>query len=120
MPITLLLVDDADMLREAIRSLLSGSPEIEIVGEASNFTDALRLANQLKPQVILLDLHMHDRAPANLKYLLPLQESRLLTMSLDSGTEGQALADSLGASALLDKVYLSDELILMILKLAPH
>ena len=58
---------------------------------------------------------MHDRAPANLKYLLPLQESRLLTISLDGGKDGQALADSLGASALLDKVYLADELIPAIL-----
>ena len=57
--IRLLVVDDHLMVREGLRSMLSGE-EIEIVGEASTGSEAVRLAADLSPDVILLDLELPD------------------------------------------------------------
>lgn len=117
MPITVLLVDDADALRDAVRGLLRGSPEVQIVGEAGSFAEAQQMATALKPQVVLLDLHLRDRLPADLKYLLP-RESRILAMSLDAGPSSHAVSDALGAVALLDKMSLGEDLVPAIIKAA--
>ena len=58
MKIKILLVDDQALFREALRTLLSVQPEFEIIGEAGNGAEALRLAKQLVPEVVLMDLQM--------------------------------------------------------------
>lgn len=57
-PIKILLVDDQALFREGLATLLSVREELEVVGEASNGAEALRLAEQLRPDVILMDLRM--------------------------------------------------------------
>ena len=57
--IRLLVVDDHLMVREGLRSMLSGE-EIEIVGEASTGGEAIRIAADLSPEVVLLDLELPD------------------------------------------------------------
>lgn len=57
-PIKILLVDDQALFREGLATLLSVRDELEVVGEASNGAEALRLAEQLRPDVILMDLRM--------------------------------------------------------------
>ena len=59
MSIRLLICDDHEVIRTGLASLLAGT-EIEIVGEAANGKDALRLAQKDKPDVILLDIRMPD------------------------------------------------------------
>ncbi len=56
--IRLLLVDDQTLFREGLRTLLSVQPDIEIIGEAGNGEEALRLVATLRPEVVLMDLHM--------------------------------------------------------------
>ncbi|MBM4422086.1 MAG: response regulator transcription factor [Chloroflexi bacterium] len=53
-----LLVDDQSLFREGLRTLLSIQPDIEVVGEAANGEEAIRLAEKLTPSVILMDLQM--------------------------------------------------------------
>lgn len=53
-----MLVDDVEQVRWDLRTVLSLSGELEIVGEAANGLDAIRLAETLKPEVILMDLEM--------------------------------------------------------------
>jgi CheY-like chemotaxis protein len=60
MPIRLVLADDSDVMRPAIVRLLKDEPRIELVGEATSFAETLQLAAGLKPDVLLLDLHMRD------------------------------------------------------------
>lgn len=61
MPISVLIADDTALMREAIARLLSREPNIELVGEAINFAQTLRLTTALKPDLLLLDLHMPDQ-----------------------------------------------------------
>jgi DNA-binding NarL/FixJ family response regulator len=57
-PISILIVDDQALFREGLRTLLSVQPEFEVVGEAGNGEEALRLAANLQPAVVLMDLRM--------------------------------------------------------------
>lgn len=52
----LLLVDDHEMLREALAGVIDRRPDLEVVGEASNGREAVELAKQLDPDVIVMDI----------------------------------------------------------------
>lgn len=56
--LTILIVDDHPVFRKGLRALLASLPEMELVGEASSGAEAIRLAEQLQPDVILMDLQM--------------------------------------------------------------
>lgn len=58
MPIKVLIADDHVFYREGVRALLSNVPEVEVVGEANNGEEAIAQANDLQPNVILMDLKM--------------------------------------------------------------
>ena len=57
-PVRLLLVDDNDIFRSGLRSLLSEYPDIEVVGCAANGSEALALVGPLQPDVVLMDVNM--------------------------------------------------------------
>jgi two-component system, chemotaxis family, protein-glutamate methylesterase/glutaminase len=56
--IRLLVVDDSNFVRVALRKMLEAAADIEIVGEARNGAEALRLSRRLKPHVVAMDLNM--------------------------------------------------------------
>lgn len=58
MTIRILLVDDHAVVRQGLRMFLGLDPELDIVGEAPDGAEALRLAHSLKPDVVLMDLVM--------------------------------------------------------------
>ena len=58
MTIKILIVDDQSLFREGLRTLLSVQVDFEVVGEAGNGEEALRLSVQSRPDVILMDLRM--------------------------------------------------------------
>jgi len=58
MTIRILLADDHSVVRQGLRMFLALDPELEVVGEAANGAEALRLAHELRPEVVLMDLLM--------------------------------------------------------------
>ncbi len=58
MSITVLLVDDHDLVRAGIKSLLGSVAGIKVIGEATCGEDAVRLVREKKPQVVLMDVRM--------------------------------------------------------------
>lgn len=82
-PITVLLVDDQALFREALRTLLSVQPDIEIVGEAANGEEAIRLAADLRPAVVLMDLQMPvlDGVAATRRLRLLQPECRVIALT---------------------------------------
>lgn len=112
-PIKLLLADDSDIMREAIKKLLADEPRIQIVGEAPTFAAAMQMVADFKPDVLLLDLHL----PLKRDLQPPLVKSQLrcvdytLAISFANDEEAKSLAASYGAVALLDKMSLYTQLL---------
>jgi DNA-binding NarL/FixJ family response regulator len=61
-PITVLVADDKEVVLSSIRMLLDSDPEIRIVGEAANFRQTLQRASELKPEIVVMDIHMPDES----------------------------------------------------------
>jgi NarL family two-component system response regulator LiaR len=59
-PITILLVDDHEIVRKGVRGFFDSHDEFEVVGEAESGADAIKLAEDLIPDVVLMDLIMSD------------------------------------------------------------
>lgn len=57
-PIRLVLVDDHVIVREGLRHVLEEAPEFQIIGEGATAAEAIRLAGELKPDVLVLDISM--------------------------------------------------------------
>jgi DNA-binding NarL/FixJ family response regulator len=112
MTITVLLVDDSEIMRKAIAGLLKGDPEIQVVAEASSLTQTTQLISYLRPKIVLMDIHFADEndvTPSEVKSRL--DGSSLLAISIWNDNETKTLADSFGAFAFLDKANLAHELI---------
>lgn len=58
MPIKILIADDHEIVRQGIRRVLEAKPEWEICGEAANGQEAVRMAQELTPDVIIMDITM--------------------------------------------------------------
>jgi DNA-binding NarL/FixJ family response regulator len=56
--ITLLLVDDQNLIRQGLKALLELEPDLEVVGEAENGEIAIERVKELQPQVVLMDIRM--------------------------------------------------------------
>jgi chemotaxis response regulator CheB len=119
--VSVLVVDDADVIRKALRGFLKEEPAIKLLGEASNFAEAISMTAALKPDVVLLDLHMPDDRSFHPEFVKAnLSGARVLAMSLASDYASEEdiklLAENFGAIRTLDKAKLCDELIPAILQ----
>jgi DNA-binding NarL/FixJ family response regulator len=118
MCVNVFLADDADVMRKAIRTLLSDREDIAVVGEASDFCEMIEKTAELHPDLIILDVHLAERdciAPAQVKGLL--NGARVLAITLGADEVNEELLHGVGAAKLLDKMDLSDQLIPAILEL---
>lgn len=114
MVIKVVLADDSRIMREAIRTFLGGYSEIALVGEAADFLQAIRMVCDLRPQILLLDLHMPNGVGLDLtdaSNRLRATHVLILAMSVWTDMNTKALAERFGAVALLDKMKLGDDLI---------
>jgi DNA-binding NarL/FixJ family response regulator len=114
MSIRVLLADDSNLMRSAIVRVLKEEPLFELVGEATGFAETLRLTAALKPDVLLLDPHMHDEReypPEVVKPHVLRNVKCILAISFWNDADVRAFAESFGATGLLDKAKLYSELI---------
>jgi two-component system, NarL family, response regulator LiaR len=101
MPIRLLITDDHDVVRQGLRFYLRRDPEIEIVGEAADGEEAVQMARNLKPDVVLMDLLMPRmdgiEATERIRAELPEVEVVALTSVLeDAAVTGAIRAGAIG------------------------
>jgi DNA-binding NarL/FixJ family response regulator len=112
-PIRILLADDHRLVLAGLRALVKDDPTIEIVGEAVDGQTALRLATELKPEVVLLDLSMPGMNGARVAQSLRLQAPRchilILSMHEDRAYLRQLL--EIGVSGYILKRSAPEELI---------
>lgn len=105
MTIRVLLADDHAMMRDGLKALLSASPDISVVAEVSNGGDAVRRAQELKPDVVLMDIAMPDlngiEAARMLRDRCP--ETRVVILSMHSSSEHVFRAFEAGAAGYLLK-----------------
>ena len=112
-PITLLVVDDHKLFRRGLVALLGQDPDLQVVGEAGDAVEALRLAPVLKPNVILLDNHLPGvtgvEAVKGLREAAPMARVLMLTVSEDAQDLATALRH--GAQGYLLKTIDGDLLV---------
>ena len=99
--IRLLIADDHRVVREGLQLMLALDPELEVVGGAANGDDAVRLARQLRPDLVLMDLQMPVldgiAATAAIRREVPETEVLVLTSVLqDASVVGAIRAGAIG------------------------
>ena len=112
--IGVLLADDAEIIRNVLTRMLETQPEIHILGEAKTLAETLKMTAKLKPDVVVMDVHMPGERDFNANFIkveLLSSAKYVLAMSLWNDDESKAVAQSYGASTLLDKSTLTSTLI---------
>jgi DNA-binding NarL/FixJ family response regulator len=106
--ITVLLVDDHAIVRRGFRRMLDDDETLEVVGEASTGTEAIQLAQKLRPQVIVMDCQLPEvtglEATRKILHALPQtailmlsmhSEDTLVRQAIDAGARGYVLKNAL-------------------------
>ncbi len=113
MALTVLLADDHPIVRQGLRAILGTAPDIELVGEAADGTNAIKLALQHKPAVVVLDLMMPGtsglEAARQLRKRMP--EVRIVILSMHSDPAYVREAMRAGVDAYVAKEAGGDELL---------
>lgn len=95
MAIRVLIADDHPVVRAGLRTLLKRDPELDIIGEAANGTEAVAKARQLRPDVVLMDLLLPEiggiAATAIIRNELPETEVLILTVVLEQASVFRAI-----------------------------
>ncbi len=95
MPIRILIVDDHHVVRQGLYMFLGADPELEIIGEAQDGAEAVKLAQELHPDVVLMDIVM--------PVMNGIQATAAIRQSLPD-TEVIALTSVLGDNSVIDAV----------------
>jgi two-component system response regulator NreC len=108
-----LIADDHGVLRAALRALLNARPELEVVGEAADGNEVLRLTGELHPALVLMDISMPGRSgietTRELKQMRP--EAHVLILTVHEDEELLREAIRAGASGYVVKRALESELL---------
>jgi two-component system response regulator NreC len=95
----ILLVDDHAVVRGGLKMLLAADPEIEIVGEAETGREGLRLADELQPDVVLMDISMPDMNGIDATRQIKAQHPEIAVLALTMHEDDQYFFEMLSAGA---------------------
>jgi NarL family two-component system response regulator LiaR len=111
-PIRVMLVDDHTMVRKGLVTFLKVFDYLELVGEANNGADAIKLCGKVLPDVILMDMVMPDMDGATATTLIRQKYPQVQILVLTSFKEGDLIKKALEAGAIgyLLKDVLADDL----------
>jgi two-component system nitrate/nitrite response regulator NarL len=119
-PIRLLLVDDQRAVRRGLRMRFALEPDLEVIGEAGDATEAVSLVQTLRPDVILMDVDMSGTngisAIATLRQVAPHSTAVIFTLYDDTAT--RARAREAGAAAFVAKHQTEEALLATIRRAA--
>src|SRR6185436_17463472 len=110
--IRILCVDDHPLLREAIAMMIQFQPDMVLVAEASNGTDAIRKFKEVRPDVTLMDLRLPDMSGVDALMAIRAEspEARILMLTTFEGDVDVKRALEAGARAYLLKTMPPKEL----------
>ncbi|MGI5286089.1 response regulator [Nonomuraea polychroma] len=113
MTISVALVDDEAMIRVGLRLVLSGEPDIEVVGEAADGVQALDLVARTRPDVVLIDIRMPkmDGLEASRRLVRDHPESKVIVLTTFDEDAHVAAALRAGVSGFLLKVAPPEQLV---------
>jgi DNA-binding NarL/FixJ family response regulator len=99
-PITILIVDDHPMMREALRTAIETEPDLQVVAEAGNGQQAIELALALRPTVIVMDLYLplKDGLAASAEIMAQHPDARILAIT--SSTEDEKVVAAMQAGVI--------------------
>lgn len=112
----LLLVEDHVVLRQGLKALFAGEPDIEIAGEAGNGREALQSIEELKPDIVLMDISIPGLNGIEVTHQIRQQhpEIKVVILSMHAGEEYVFQALRAGASGYVLKQADSAEVLLAI------
>lgn len=112
-PVRLLIVDDHELVRASLRFLLTGEPDLAVIGESSNGQEALDHCQQLQPDLVLMDLRMPivDGIMATRLIRQACPATKVLLLTFSATPEHLAQAEQAGASGYLLKEANQQELV---------
>ncbi|CAB1367955.1 response regulator [Denitratisoma oestradiolicum] len=104
-PIRVLIVDDHTLFRSGLKSLLQRHEEFEVIGEAGDGLEGVKRAKTLKPEVVLLDLHMPGMSGLEAVRIISedVPEARVLMLTVSEDEEDLLQTLRAGASGYLLK-----------------
>jgi pilus assembly protein CpaE len=111
--INVLIVDDIPETRENVRKLLQFEPDVKVIGHAGSGEEAIRMAKELRPHVVLMDINMPDAdgIMASQTITTTVPEAQVIIMSVQSEADYIRRAMLAGARDFLMKPFSGDELI---------
>ncbi len=111
--ITVLLADDHPMVRRGIAAILAAESDVELVGEAENGAQAVALAEQIHPRVVIMDIAMPvmNGIEATRQIVSRFPETKVLVLSSYNDTDSVSQVAAAGASGFIPKLNASSELV---------
>jgi len=112
-PITVILVDDHDVVRTGLRSFLNTQEDVNVVAEARNGEEALLRAQEMKPDLVIMDITMPGMDGLEATRRLKVQNPECLVLALTVHEDKQYFMEMLaaGASGYITKQAAADDLV---------